>query len=206
MHAVLTADIVNSTQLSPDKETALLNALRSTLSSYSYEFYRGDSFQVLIKEASVALDVALQCRTNAILLSQESPALQYDVRISVGLGAVEEPIANLSTAKGEAFILSGRAFDSLPRNGGAIFITTNQPMANLALSCLGDYLNSIFRQMTAKQAEVITSLLKGQNQQQVADKLNRSKSTISQHVSAGRWDEIEKIQQYYKSIIDLLSK
>jgi transposase len=59
--------------------------------------------------------------------------------------------------------------------------------------------------MTAKQAEVIFELLKGDTQQQVAEKLNKSKSTISQHVTAGRWDEIERILKNYKKLIELLT-
>jgi hypothetical protein len=39
----------------------------------------------------------------------------------------------------------------------------------------------------------------------VADKLNRSKSTISQHVTAGRWDEIENTLKNYSRIIALLT-
>jgi transposase len=59
--------------------------------------------------------------------------------------------------------------------------------------------------MTPKQAEVIFELLKGYSQQHVADKLNRSKSTISQHVTAGRWDEIENILNKYQDIVQLIS-
>ncbi len=206
MYAVLTGDIVNSTQLNAEREKLLLDELRSIFAPYQYEFYRGDSFQVCLPDPRKAISVAMQCRATAITLSQETPSVQHDVRISVGLGTVEEPVKELATAKGEAFLLSGRAFDTLDRNGGAIAIHINYPLVSLTLSVLSDYINSIFRHMTAKQAEVITLLLKGQNQQQVADKLNRSKSTISQHVSAGRWDELEKIQQNFISIIDLVSK
>ena len=78
-------------------------------------------------------------------------------------------------------------------------------MANLALAVMSDYINSIYKQMTPKQAEVIFELLKGASQLQVAEKLNRSKSTISQHVTAGRWDEIESVLNKYQQIVQLIS-
>jgi hypothetical protein len=59
--------------------------------------------------------------------------------------------------------------------------------------------------MTGKQAEVIFQLLKGEMQQVVAKKLKKTKSTIHQRVTSGRWPEIEKLLQQYENIINQLS-
>ena len=56
--------------------------------------------------------------------------------------------------------------------------------------------------MTGKQAEVIFELLKEQTQQDVAGLLKKSKSTIHQHVTAGRWNEIEKLLKQFENIIN----
>ena len=206
VHAVLTGDIVNSTLLAPLQEKKLLEELKNIFSSDKHEFYRGDSFQAYITDARRVLEMALRCRTAAISLAQEETDTAFDVRISIGLGNVEEPVNALSTAKGEAFLLSGRVLDEMGKTGGKLMITVSEPLlGNMAFSILADYINSIYRQMTAKQAEVIEDLLKGESQQQVADKLNRSKSTISQHVNAGRWEEIEEVIKKYKSLIELIS-
>jgi hypothetical protein len=206
MHAVITGDIVNSTLLDPQQEKKLLDQLKIIFQPYKSEFYRGDSFQVYLSDSTRALELALLCRIAAISLAQEETDSMFDIRISIGLGAVEEPVDTLSTAKGEAFVLSGRVLDEMGKTGGRLMITINDPLNNIAFSILADYINSIYRQMTAKQAEVIEELLKGENQQQVADKLNKSKSTISQHVTAGRWEEIEELIKKYTSLIELISK
>lgn len=203
--AVLTSDIVNSTLLDSTQEKKLVEGLEKVLSPYKYEFYRGDSFQVYVKEAGQALETALKCRALAISLTLDDSPVVPDVRVSIGLGAVEHPLHSLATAKGEAFLLSGRALDEMGKAEGKLVITTKDNMMNIAFSVLADYINSIYKQMTAKQAEVIFELLKGETQQQVADKLNRSKSTISQHVTAGRWDEIETILKKYKQLLELVS-
>ena len=79
------------------------------------------------------------------------------------------------------------------------------PLAQQALQVIADYVDTIFKDMTPKQASVIFELLKGESQQSVAIKLKKSKSTINQHVSAGKWVEIEKLLQQYGNIVNLLS-
>ena len=205
IHAVLTGDIVNCTLLEPSQEKKLLKLLQHILSDHKQEFFRGDSFQAYIKESSQALKIALQCRTAAIgLQPDQSPAVS-DVRISIGIGQVESPVRTLATAKGEAFLLSGRALDAMDKTEGRLIIIIENKLTNYAFSVMSDYINSIYKQMTPKQAEVIFELLKGYSQQHVAEKLNRSKSTISQHVTAGRWDEIENILKKYQEIVQLIS-
>jgi hypothetical protein len=204
-HAVLTGDIVNSTLLDPQQEKKLMKMLQTILVEHKHEFFRGDSFQAYVKESALALRIALQCRTAAIGLNPDQAPAISDVRVSIGIGNVDSPVRLLATAKGEAFLLSGRALDSMNKTEGRLIVVTENKLANHALGIMSDYINSIYKQMTPKQAEVIFELLKGYSQQHVADKLNRSKSTISQHVTAGRWEEIENILNKYKDIVQLIS-
>lgn len=205
LHAVITGDIVNSTQLKPEDEKKLLKQIATILDGHKYEFFRGDSFQAYVKDPAEALKLALQCRTAAVGIDPEAFPAISDVRVSIGLGAVESPVRTLATAKGEAFLISGRALDNMEKKEGRLVIITENKMTNLALGVMSDYINSIYCQMTPKQAEVISELLKGVSQLHVAEKLNRSKSTISQHVTAGRWDEIENILNKYQQIVQLVS-
>lgn len=205
LQAVLTGDIVNSTLLEPAQEKKLIKLIESVLAPHLFEFYRGDSFQVYQKQAGDALKTALLCRTAAIALMPEGSPNAADVRISIGIGDVVTPVKSLATAKGEAFLLSGRTFDDLGKTEGRLIMAVENKIAAAGLAVMSDYINSIFKQMTEKQAEVIFELLNGNSQQQVAEKLNKSKSTISQHVSSGRWDEIERILVNYKKIVQLVS-
>ena len=102
VHAVLTGDIVNSTLLDQQQERKLMKMLQHLLTDHKHEFFRGDSFQVYIKDPSLALKIALQCRTAAIGLNPESTPPISDVRISIGIGSVDSPVRILATAKGEA--------------------------------------------------------------------------------------------------------
>jgi len=204
VHAVLTGDIVNSTQLTPAVEKQLVKALQQVLEPYKFEFYRGDSFQVYMKTPAKALQAALLCRTAALRIAQDEESVA-DVRIAIGLGDVTTPVRTLASAKGDAFILSGRALDAIQKTSTRLAIDVQHPLGSVGLQVIADYVNAIFDNMTAKQAEVIFELLKGATQQKVATDLNKSKSTISQIVSSGRWNELEKLLQQFEHIINLLA-
>lgn len=200
MHGVITGDIVNSTKLGGSAEKKLMKMLNEILVPFKFEFYRGDSFQVYQADATDCLKTALLCRAAAISLSKEEES-KFDVRLGIGIGKIQQPVKNLNTAKGDAFLLSGRALDSIITTDIRLSIVTNGVLANEGLQILANYINAIFKGMTAKQAAVIFELLKGHTQQIAAKKLKKSKSTISQHVSSGRWEEIDKLLSHYENII-----
>ena len=204
LQAVLTGDIVNSTLLNEAKEKKLSNALREVFTGHKMEFFRGDSFQAYIKEPAQALRLALMARALAVSLYKEENSFSTDVRISIGIGQVSNPVRSLKTARGEAFILSGRRFDEISTTEQRLAIEINNPLANEGMQVIADYLNAIFDGLTGKQAEVIFELLKGEMQKAVARKLKKTKSTIHQRMAAGRWPEIEKLLKRYENIINLM--
>jgi hypothetical protein len=203
IHAVLTGDIVNSTKLERAIEKKLFKALQHILSPYPFEFYRGDSFQAYIKDPVISLHIALLCRTLAISMTRKQAA-PSDVRVSLGIGQVLAPVRTLHSAKGEAFILSGRAFDEIQLTRTRLSIVTADPLANTGLQVMADYINSMYAKMTAKQAEVILELLQGKTQEKVGAGLKKSTSTINQLAAAGRWPEIKKTLQQFENLINQL--
>lgn len=203
--AVLTGDIVDSTKLLPTQEARLLELLALFLKEHVYEFYRGDSFQAYITEPSQALQLALALRALAIdVTGQEESEVRADIRIAIGIGKVNLPIGALGSAKGEAFLLSGRELDQLQQTERRLAITCEEPVANIGFEVMADYLDAIYRGMTGKQANVIVELLRGVTQQQLAISRDKAKSTISEIVNAGRWPEIGRVLQQYERLIKLL--
>src|SRR5580692_2684262 len=186
--AVLTGDIVNSTKLPSSQEEWLLEVLDRFLNPHPHEFYRGDSFQAYIKEPSEALELALACRAVTIeITTKEDASVRGDIRIGIGIGEIVVPVSSLGSAKGEAFLLSGRELDELQKTERRLAISCSNKMANIGFEIAADYLDSIFMEMTGKQADVIVSLLRGVTQQQVAISSKRAKSTISELANVGRW-------------------
>jgi hypothetical protein len=207
--AVLTGDIVNSTKLPPQQEARVIKILSELLAKFlnghPHEFYRGDSFQAYVKEPAEALRMALACRAVVIATTtKEEAAVRSDVRIGIGIGEVAVPVSSLGSAKGEAFLLSGRGLDELQRTQRRLAISCGNEIANIGLQTMADYLDSVFLQMTGKQADIIVELLQGVTQQQLTISRDKAKSTISELANAGRWPEIERTLQQYGQLIELL--
>jgi hypothetical protein len=135
--AVITADIVNSTLLSVKEQRKLLLKIETILTSHKFEFYRGDSFQVIVKNPEQALTLALQVRMAARVIGA-----RYDVRISIGIGSIQSRAKKISLSTGEAFTLSGRAFDSLSKSDSRLSIQLADDNPGLRVICYRSLLPS----------------------------------------------------------------
>lgn len=199
MQAVITADIVNSTALSTSEGKRLKEKFNTILKDHRFEYYRGDSFQVLIKQPGNALTTVLQLRSEA-----KKIAIQYDIRCSIGIGEVKPSTKKLSTASDAAFIISGRAFDSLTGVDQRLIITSPNQVANHGLKVLGHFIDYLFAGLTEKQAEVINELLRGNTQLAIAKKLRRSPSTINKHAQTAGWQQIQLLLSEYDQLISIV--
>ena len=59
------------------------------------------------------------------------------------------------------------------------------------------FVDYIFREMTGKQARVLSLLLQGDTQAAAAKKIRKSQSTISKHVQSAGWTELSKLLSIY---------
>jgi hypothetical protein len=159
--AVLTGDIIESSQLLPERierartiitEAALrFQQKEAEVVHGKPEFFRGDAWQLLLTEPHLALRVALLIR--ALLRAK----LDVDTRISIGLGGVDN-ISRTPTSlwTGEAFTLSGRALDKMT---GYFDMTGALPeRAGVLAQWLPVTLhlcNTLVRSWTRRQAEII---------------------------------------------------
>jgi Trp operon repressor len=202
LRAVITADIVNSTKLSKGNQKKLMALLTSVLEGNKYEFYRGDSFQVFLKSPEEALLLALKIRIVAMKLPAETSAPRIDVKLSIGIGAITLPLKTLKTASGEAFILSGRAFDQM-KTGRRLNIKCGEKnhVVNLGLKVLADFLDYLFHRLTYKQAAVVFELLMNRTQVEAAKRLKKSQATINKHTQSAGWPEIETLLAEYRQFI-----
>ena len=204
MIAVITADIVNSTRLKKAEEKMLISNLSFILKSYKFEFYRGDSFQAYIPDPKQALKVVLQVRAAAKRLSSGFSSPFTDIRASIGIGNITEPVKDLKTAKGEAFLISGRAFDEMSKTGKRLKIQSANEAMNLGLKIIANYADSLFSQLTTKQAAVVFELLMDHNQVETAKRLKKSQPTINKHAQSARWVEINNLIEDYQLFITQL--
>ena len=113
--AVLTGDLIGSTEAGPDRtERAmqLLQAAAKDIGAAETRFtrYRGDGWQILLREPGKFLGVAVFL--NALLKGDTTANLQ--TRIAIGLGPFDSlGPSGLAAARGTAFKASGHALDKM---------------------------------------------------------------------------------------------
>ena len=194
--AVLTGDLIGSGRLPParlaDTRRLLLEAARRFRATSRHavlgapEFFRGDAWQLVLKEPAKALRIALFIRA---LLSAEA---EVETRVSIGIGCAEAINPRVSLSTGEAFTLSGHALDeitghfdltgALPERAGALarwFPATLHLCSGLA------------RLWTRRQAEIVSVALSRDNptHEQIAKSLRPrvSKQTVTESLAGAGW-------------------
>ena len=203
LSAVITADIVNSTQLPKANYKKLLKNLELLFGEYQYEFFRGDSFQVFLKSPGEALAVLLKARTAAIRLSENTSS--SDIRASIGIGTVKLPVKSIQTAIGDVFVLSGRAFDKLEKEERLSIVSDERNKAvNIGLVVISQFIDYLFLRLTFKQAAVVYELLMERTQVDTANRLKKSQATIHKHAQSAGWPQIEKLLIEYKNLVPLI--
>jgi hypothetical protein len=199
--AVITGDIVNYTKLSSTNQKKLIDIISSLAKPYKLGFYRGDSFQVYLKRPNESLKLLILLRAAAKKINQGSKMPLADIRASIGIGEVEEPVRTLKTATGEAFILSGRSFDAIVGSLQKLIIQSAIPSMEPALKVIAYFVDYLLERLTSKQAEVVFELLNGHAQIEAARILHKSQATISQHLQSAGWAEIEKLLNEFDGLI-----
>lgn len=168
--AVITGDLVRSSALTADELQAARERLRVATAEMDgagwcsgrlvigdLEFYRGDAWQVLIRDPRLALRAAIYLR--GALLAQGL----CDTRASIGVGGVDrisEQRVSLST--GEAFELSGRGLDAMgPRFRLSLRLPDRLAAGGAWLPVVVHLCDGIMSQWEGRQIETaLTALLR----------------------------------------------
>lgn len=205
IRAVITADIVNSSLLDKTEMFSLKRGIERILRTrdMQFTFYRGDSFNVVCP-TDFALEMACLLRTRAIQSSDASVGRFIDIRMAMGIGIVEEPFRELSTAKGSAFILSGREMDLMEKQGPRLSIRCSDAAIDAGLAAVALLSDLIVTKLTIRQATVVHELIRGATQMKAAKKLKKSQSTINKHARVAHWKELQQVLMIYHKLISLI--
>jgi hypothetical protein len=195
--AVLTGDIIGSSKLSVERLSrarAVVLEGAKQFHSRSHkavlgapEFFRGDAWQLLLKDPGRALRAALYIRA---LLSSE---IGVETRISIGVGGVDVvDRSRISLSTGEAFTLSGHALDQMTGYfdlSGAIPERAG-PLVGWFPAIL-HLCSGLVRHWTRRQAEIVSlAMLRGNpTHEQIARSLSPpvSKQTVSESLAGASW-------------------
>ncbi|WP_158728545.1 MULTISPECIES: SatD family protein [unclassified Flavobacterium] len=202
MIAILTADIINSRK-SPSQEW--IKPLKALLDTYGsspadWEIYRGDEFQLAIKNPEEALLISIQIK--ALLKS-----MRFDARIAIGLGTTSYHGATISQSNGSAFERSGITFDTLKKrkinlavsSGDTSFDTECNLLLKLCLAFMDHWLqHSATFVFTANQNPNLS-------QADLGTKLGINQAAVSRRLKRSHYDLLLQVEQHYRTKIKNLN-
>lgn len=202
MTSILTGDIIDSRKLKNQEEwLAPLKKLFSEAGSHPeiWEIFRGDSFQIEIKDPEEALLMAIRIKATV------KSVKKLDVRLAAGIGRKEFQGARITESNGEAFIYSGEKYESLRKEGQSLGIKT--PWDNFDRE-----MNLIIRLAligmdgwSVGAAEVVKIWLgnRGLNQQEISKVMGLSQSSVSERLKRAHLSEVLEMEAWYRERIKL---
>ena len=201
MIAILTADIINSRKLPSKKWMDALKAFLNTFgkSPNDWEIYRGDEFQIEIKNPEDALLIAVQIK--AFFKS-----INLDIRMSLGFGEKTYKTRKITESNGSAFIRSGEIFETLKKqklnlaihSGNATFDEEFNLMLKLSLSFMDNWLQ--------QSAEFVLVAIQNPtlSQEEIGAILGINQAAVSRRQKRANYELIKELDLYFRKKIKIL--
>ncbi|MDD2436600.1 MAG: hypothetical protein PHG27_04770 [Massilibacteroides sp.] len=204
---VITGDIISSTTIRTEWKQIILDTIQNSaqdlkaLSPLKLEFFRGDSFQIVVDNPAEALKIAVLLRAGLKSNTPNESEYQWDARMALGVGKIDYAPDKVVISDGEAFRYSGWEFDELGKK--KLAIRTPWKDTNEELKVNTGFADEIISGWSIPQAQAIYwSILHWQmSQKEIAAKLNKSAQNISKLLSTGKEPLIRLYLERYTQII-----
>ena len=202
--SVITGDIIKSrTQTNQDIWIEALKRVLSNLSTSKkyWTIYRGDSFQIEIKDWFTSFECALYIKSCIKSING------LDVRLAIGIGNKDFEGENVSESNGEAFIFSGETLESLKKEKLNLRIKTRN-------SKLDEELNLYFKlalitmdSWTKNSAEMVKLTLENPNalQSELGKLLGINQNAVSNRQKRAQLETLLELDQLYRQKLAILS-
>ena len=199
MIAVITGDIVNSRELSPDWILQLKDALSSLSNeTVKWEIFRGDSFQI----ESPLLDALW----NALYVKACIKTIKgADVRMSIGIGEKSAFSSDKVTeASGQAYINSGEGFDTLKSAKMNLMVKSPSLKFDDDLNLYLKLASIVMDNWSATSAKVVKNSIENHNEKQdkIAEISGRSQSSISESLKRAHFTEIMELEKKFREKVN----
>lgn len=216
MVAVLTADLIDSSQYKDEVLEKVLNSLKKEfdqikndygIDNVRFNIYRGDSFQGVLKKPEEALHVALQIKAavNSIHLKETRKHKAYskiaDFKMAIGIGTQDLEREAIAESNGQAYQFSGRTLDDMKAESRKTRLKTTDENVDDEMNTSFLLLDTITDKWSTASAEVVYYLLRGLKEREVAEILSISQSAVNQRKQAAGWDAVSGLLNRYREVI-----
>lgn len=195
MIAVITADIMNSTQNDAWHEVMTPTLGLTGETPVDWSIYRGDSIQIRLGNPAMALDVATALKASIRQLNK------LDIRIAIGIGEESLKTYSVTQNTGSAYVNSGRLLEDLPQN---LAIKTTWDHMDIGLNAGLNLFNTLCEQWTTGMANYVHTKLLHPNasQEELAQKLNTNQSNVSRVLARANYQVLQQYLNYFQELIN----
>lgn len=203
---VITGDIVDSTSIPLEKRTGLLECMSSVLDdikqcySLCYEYFRGDSVQIVVDNPSDSLVVSILFRIGLRVKTEKELSMWSDARLSIGIGMIEFLGVNVNVSDGEAFRLSGRALDQMGKS--KLCLSTPWEEVSEEFGASLPFVDDIVSGLTTGQASALYySLLKNFTKKEIASVMGQTSQNVSRLLILAKEKPIRNLISRFRTVI-----
>jgi len=201
--SVITGDIIKSrTQANPDVWiTALKDALLYLSPDKKYwEIYRGDSFQIEIRDIYQSFISAVYIK--ACIKSIHD----LDVRLSIGIGDKTYQGNDVTESNGEAFVFSGETLETLKKEKQNLRIKTNNFDINEELNIYFKLALIAMDNWTVNTAEIVKLSIEHPDklQSELGQLININQNAVSSRQKRAHLDSVLELDQMYRHKLNQL--
>ena len=201
MICILTGDIKGSRKAKSKNWLAELKELflQFGKNPADWEIYRGDEFQIEIKDCEEALLIAFQIKAFLRTIS-------LDARMSIGIGEKTSTAKRISESNGSAFVYSGEAFDVMKKNKINLVVQSADNQFNKDMNLLIRLGLSFMDNWLAQQAEYVLLAINNPklSQEEMGEILKINQAAVSKRRKRANFDLMLEINQAYVEKLKML--
>lgn len=202
MTSVITGDIIGSRQ---QKSNHWVEDLKKILRPFGatpsqWEVYRGDEFQIEVKNPEEAL-------LTAILVKAHLRAIKSDARMSIGFGDKTHNAEKISESNGSAFIHSGELFETLKKQKVTLALRTGNLEMDEKLNLMLQLALTFMDNWLVQSAEFVALAIENPSlsQEELGQKLGINQAAVSRRQKRAQFDLVMNLDRYFRTQIKLLA-
>lgn len=164
-----------------------------------WEIYRGDEFQIEIKNTEEAL-------LAAFLIKAHLRKIALDARMSIGIGDKTYEAKRISESNGSAFINSGEAFDLMKKNKTNLVLQSSNKEFNKEMNLLLRLGLSFMDNWLSQQAEFVVLAIQNSklSQEEIGEMLKINQAAVSKRRKRANFDLLMEINSAYVEKLKML--
>ena len=198
MTSIITGDIIRSRKVAhPEEWMGPLKALFNTLGAEprAWQFFRGDSFQLEVRDPEEALKVAFKIKATVKSIKR------LDVKLAIGIGSKNYSAPKITESNGDAFIYSGELFDKMKKKNLAI--KTSWKEFDKQMNLYFDLASLTMGRWTQNSAEIVKISLDSPDltQRELGEKLGITQGRVSDRQRRAGFEEMLKLEKRFRELV-----